>query len=245
MHPLALLLPLAIFLQFCIVGKSFIIAIRFPGSSLRSWLISPTLGFSLQILIVSIINQAGYPVEKFGRWEAIITTALAIGILAWKRPSFNLRLLAPFIGTALIVLIYAGWPLFKLGQGWLSYCNDDMAHYCLAATRSLHHGFFDIPSTSELIGGDYSQREWFLYAASFIRYGNELLLTAVASATGLNPVKIFMPTIIALGMSVPLATAAVIRSSHSKYKVMALGALLLSGPFNREVQHVKKNRKAT
>lgn len=138
-HLLSFLFPLAIFLYFCILGKSMMVLVKFPGSSLRSWLISPTLGFSLQILIVSIINQAGYPVEKFGRWEATITSLLAIGILVWKKPSFNLRLLTPFIGAALIVLVYSGWPLMKLGLGWLSYCNDDMANYCLAAKLSLIH----------------------------------------------------------------------------------------------------------
>lgn len=228
MHPFAFLLPLIIFLHFCIVGKAFMIAVRFPGPSLRSWLISPTLGFSFQILIVSIINQAGYPVEKFGRWEAIAISTLAIGILAWKRPSFNLRLLAPFIGASLIVLVYAGWPLFKLGLGWLSYCNDDMANYCLAAMRSLHHGFFDVPTVRELTGGDYSQCYWFLHVAAFIRYGSELLLAGITATSGLNALKIFMPTIVALGMSVPLATAALMRASHVKYKAMVFGAGLLA-----------------
>ena len=228
MHPFAFLLPLAIFLHFCILGKAFIVAVRFPGPSLRSWLISPALGFSLQILIVSIINQAGYPVEKFGRWEAIILSALAIGVLAWKRPSFNLKLLAPFMGVALLVLVYTGWPLLKLGLGWFSYCNDDMANYCLAAMRSLQHGFFDLPTVEELISKDYAQCYWFLHVANLMRYGSELLLTEVTAATGINAINIFMPTTIALGMSMPLATAALMRANHSKYKTMLLAAVLLS-----------------
>lgn len=227
-HLLSFLFPLAIFLYFCILGKSMMVLVKFPGSSLRSWLISPTLGFSLQILIVSIINQAGYPVEKFGRWEATITSLLAIGILVWKKPSFNLRLLTPFIGAALIVLVYSGWPLMKLGLGWLSYCNDDMANYCLAAKRSLHHAFFQVPTLEELTGGDYSQCYWFIYVRNFSRYGCELLLASVSEVSGKNPLFVFMSTIVALGMTVPLGVAALVRSSHSKYKAMVLASWLVS-----------------
>jgi hypothetical protein len=227
-HLLAFLLPLALFLYFCIIGKAFMVIVRFPGSSLRSWLLAPILGFSLQILIVSIINQAGYPVIQFGRCEAIITAILAIGILAWKRPSFNLRLLAPFLTIALIVLAYTGWPLCKLGLSWLSYCNDDMANYCLAAKRSLYHGFFQVPTVAELTGGDYSQCYWFLYVRNFSRYGSELLLASVSAVSEENPLLIFMSTIIALGMTIPLGVAALVRASHSRYKVMVLASLLIS-----------------
>jgi hypothetical protein len=210
------------------VGKAMMVLVKFPGSSLRSWLISPIFGFSLQILIVSIINQAGYPVEQFGRWEAIITSVISIGILAWKKPSFNLRLLAPFIGASFIVLAFAGWPLFKLGLSWLSYCNDDMANYCLAAKRSLYHGFFQVPTLEELTGGDYSQCYWFMYVRNFVRYGCELLLASVAAVSGSNPLFIFMPTIVALGMTIPLGVAALVRASHSKYKAMVLASWLVS-----------------
>ena len=191
-------------------------------------MISPTLGFSLQILIVSIINQAGYPVERFGRSEAIITGVLSIGILAWKKPSFNLRLLAPFIGASFIVLAFAGWPLFKLGLSWLSYCNDDMANYCLAAKRFLHYGFFQVPTLEELTGGDYSQCYWFMYVRNFSRYGCECLLAWVSAASGKNPLFVFMPTIVALGMTIPLGVAALVRASNSKYKAMVLASWLLS-----------------
>lgn len=227
-HLLSFLFPLVIFLYFCILGKAMMVLVKFPGSSLRSWLISPTLGFSLQILIVSIINQAGYPVEQFGRWEAVIIALLAIGILVWKKPSFNLRLLAPFIAASLVVLAFAGWPLLKLGLGWLSYCNDDMANYCLAAKRSLYHGFFQVPTLEELTGSDYSQCYWFMYVRNFTRYGSELLLASVAAVSGSNPLFIFMPTIVALGMTIPLGVAALVRASHSKYKAMVLASWLLS-----------------
>jgi len=227
-HLLSFLFPLVIFLYFCMVGKATMVLVKFPGSSLRSWLISPTLGFSLQILIVSIINQAGYPVEQFGRWEALIIALLATGILVWKKPSLHLRLLAPFIATSLVVLAFAGWPLLKLGLGWLSYCNDDMANYCLAAKRSLYHGFFQVPTLEELTGDDYSQCYWFMYVRGFARYGSELLLASVSAVSGKNPLFVFMSTIVALGMTIPPGIAALVRASHSKYKAMVLASWLLS-----------------
>jgi hypothetical protein len=153
---------------------------------------------------------------------------LSIGILAWKKPSFNLRLLAPFIGASLIVLAFAGWPLLKLGLGWLSYCNDDMANYCLAAKRSLYHGFFQVPTLEELTGGDYSQCYWFIYVRGFARYGSELLLASVSAVSGKNPLFVFMSTIVALGMTIPFGIAALVRASHSKYKAMVLASWLLS-----------------
>ncbi|HLB34834.1 MAG TPA: hypothetical protein VJK54_11455 [Chthoniobacterales bacterium] len=204
------------------------LAINLPGSCLRSWLIAPVMGFSLQILIVSIINQAGYPVEKFARWEAVLTLLIAIAIFLWKRPIFPWRYLSPFAGSSLIVLFYAGWPLLLLGMGWLSYCNDDMANYCLAAKRHLHHGFFSVPTIEELQGTDYSQYYYFMHVGGFLRYGSELLISWVSGVTGLNPLKIFMPTIIALGMGLPPITAALARAGRAKYAVMVVSSLLLA-----------------
>ena len=61
----------------------------------------------------------------------------------WRKPLLPWRQLTPFGAVVLGYLIYTGWPLLLYGFNWISYGNDDMANYCLAAERFLEHGYYD------------------------------------------------------------------------------------------------------
>src|SRR5262249_30661639 len=77
--------------------------------------------------------------------------------------------------------------------------NDDMANYCLAASRLLRHGFFDVPTARELFAGqDFTQYYWFYHVPAGIRCGPEIVVAWTASLTGLTVHQAFMPATLAL-----------------------------------------------
>lgn len=223
---IALLLAAAILAQFTLVGRAVLALARSPAGALQSWLMAPVTGFSLQILLTGILNEAGWPVGTFAMGEMLASTILAVGILLWRKPRHRLRVILPFAAVAGLVLLWTGWPAFSSGLNWISYANDDMANYCLAAVRHLHHGFFDRPTMPDLQGLDYSQYYWFMHVGGLIRYGSEILLALVAGCTGLSPAQVFMPTVLALAASMPLAVAALARAGGLGYRT-ALGAAVL------------------
>jgi hypothetical protein len=93
-----------------------------------------------------------------------------------------------------------GWPSLRFGFNWISYGNDDMANYCLAAERFLQHGYYDIPLQTDLEGRDYTQHYWFMHALQQIRPGSELTIAWIASLTGRRAHEVFMPAILMLSL---------------------------------------------
>ena len=51
----------------------------------------------------------------------------------------------PYGVVLAFALVATGRPMFKYGFDWVSYCNDDMANYALAADWFYHHGYYDLP----------------------------------------------------------------------------------------------------
>ncbi len=83
----------------------------------------------------------------------------------------------------------SGWPSLRFGFNWISYGNDDMANYCLAAERFLHHGYYEIPLQTELEGRDYTQHYWFMHALQQIRPGSELTIAWIARSRAGGPTR--------------------------------------------------------
>jgi hypothetical protein len=218
-----LALTFALLAHFIAVGRAALIAVGYQGSPVRAWLLSPSIGVAFQIIVTTILNQWGFPVTSFAKLEFIISTLLALGILLWRRPALPIRLVGPFFIVSLLSVCYTGWPALVIGPGWVSYANDDMANYCLGALRHLNHGFFDVPTATELAGTDYSQYYWFLYVGRLIRFGSDILLAWSAGWSGLNPLKVFMPTTLALSAGMLSATGLLALAGRCRYRV-ALGA---------------------
>ena len=81
--------------------------------------------------------------------------------------------------------MFVAWPMFRFGFAWLSFCNDDMANYCLVADRLLNHGFFDGPDMEDFLQGrDYMQAYWFMHVAGNLRSGGDLILATVCAVLG-------------------------------------------------------------
>lgn len=223
---LPFLLVLALFLFFAVVGHAVVSLFRPRLGILWSWFISPTVGLATLIVTMTRLNIWGIPVKTFGPWLALALLVLSALILWWRKPKFPWRQLWKFAALAVLFVVYAGWPMFKFGFNWISYGNDDMANYCLAADRFLHHGYYDLPEQTELEGRDYTQHYWFMHGLQQIRPGSELTLAFASSVTGLNPHEVFMPVIMVFSMLQIFALGA-IAIWRGRYRRLTLLAFLL------------------
>lgn len=207
MIPLLLVVVLFVFLAF--VGQAVINLLRVRQGLLWSWFIAPMVGLALLLVIGTRLSVWGMPFKIAG---PLLTAGLALfaGVVWWwRRPKLPWRQLAPFAAVTAGFLLYAGWPLFLFGFKWISYGNDDMANYSLAADRFLHHGYYDLPEQTELEGADYTQHYWYMHGLQQIRPGSEFTVAWIASLTGRNPHEVFMPAILMLSMMQIFALGAV------------------------------------
>jgi len=229
-----LLLALALFAFWVLLGRGVISIIRPKHPVLQAWLLAPCVGLSVNVLLITWLNQwgpEGIPVKEVAWPIAIFLSVLTVAALFWKKPIIPVRQLRPFLGIALLSLFYTGWPLILFGFNWISYGNDDMANYCLAAVRLLNNGFYRLPLVEELGGLDYSQYFWFMHVPGLIRFGSEMLLSWVARITGLNPLHAFMPVIVALSMVQVFSTMALVLSlGRARKLALSAGFLLTVSP---------------
>lgn len=224
MLPFLLILSLFVFLT--VVGRAIISLLRPRLGILWGWFLSPVAGLALLIIITTRLNIWGLPVKTFGPWLGIGLLVASLAVLVWRRPIFPWRQLRPFALVILLFAAYAGWPMFRFGFNWISYGNDDMANYCLAADRFLHHGYYDLPEQTELEGRDYGQHYWFMHALQQIRPGSELVLSFASSVTGLNPHEVFMPVIIMFSM-LQICGMGAVAMYRARYRKIALLAFVL------------------
>lgn len=209
----ALLFTLCVFSVFAITGRAWLALFHVNLGHLRSWLASPVLGAAVYTLLILSLNQTGLPVGQFASVLFAVITTISIAILTWRR-CWRANHLGPYLGLGVVLFGLYAWPMYHYGFNWLSYGNDDMTNYCLAAQRSLQNGFYKVPTLTELSGSDYSQYFWFMHVAQLFRNGSEMLLAGIAGAVRRPPVEVFMPLIYALALA----------------QIWALGALLCSRP---------------
>ncbi len=230
---IALLFITALFLYLTAVGQATISLFRPRLGVLWGWFIAPTIGLSVIILLVTRLNVWGIPVATAGPWLTAGLGLFALFVFLWRRPALPVVALRPFFLVAVGYLLYTGWPLLRFGFDWISYGNDDMANYCLAAERFLKSGYYTIPLQSQLEGTDYSQHYWFMHALQQIRPGSEITLAWVASITGLRAHEVFMPVILMLSMLqiFALGAAALIKGRHRRLVLLAVVIFAMSPLF--------------
>jgi hypothetical protein len=228
----AFLFTLGIFLFLALLGFAIISVFNPRLRVLQGILVSPAMGIAATILPVFFINRYGIPVKDFGLILVISLAFMAILVLAIKRPLFSLKRLWPVMGILVGALLLSGWPMFSYGFDWVSFANDDMANYCLAAQRFLNHGFFEKPNLSDLqLGKDYSQVYWFMHVAGGARSGSELMLASTWAVSGLNAHQIFMPVILALHLALIAGTGALVAGfGHSRRMPLIAMVLLAVSP---------------
>jgi len=230
---IAILLVIGLFVYLTFLGQAVVSLFRPRLGLLWSWFVSPTVGLALLIAIATRLNVWGIPVRSFGPWLSIGLFIFAAAVFVWRRPKLPYRQLAPFFLIVCGYLLYTGWPMLRFGFNWVSYGNDDMANYCLAADRFLNHGYYDIPLQTQLEGSDYTQHYWFMHALQQIRPGSELTIAWVSSLTGRNPHEVFMPSILMLSMLqiFALGAVAVYRGRHRKVAKVAFILFAMSPLF--------------
>jgi hypothetical protein len=220
---LPFLLILALFVFLTAVGRAVVSLLRPRLGILWGWFISPTVGLALVIILMTRLNIWGIPVKTFGPWLAGGLAVFAAAVIAWRRPVLPWRQLRPFALLTMLFVVYAGWPMFRFGFNWISYGNDDMANYCLAADRFLNHGYYDLPEQTQLEGRDYPQHYWFMHGLQQIRPGSELMLAFASSITRLTPHEVFMPVIMMFSMLQiwAMGAVAIVRGRYRKIALLA------------------------
>ena len=216
---LSLLLTLALFLFWTGLGRAILAVFAPRLGILRSWLLSPALGFATLGLGIMVLNQSGLPVKSFA-WALTLTLGVlaSLGFLL-KKPVIPFKALMPFVGTALFSLLWTAWPALKFNFKWMSIVNDDFTNYCLAAERFKDFGFYRLPTTAELLGKDYSHYYWFMHVIGLMRFGAEHMLAWMASLTHLPALEIFMPTIMAFALTQLFSIAALVFHSGKRRKI--------------------------
>ncbi|MDB5295338.1 MAG: hypothetical protein JWO31_1321, partial [Phycisphaerales bacterium] len=135
----------------------------------------------------------------------------------------------PFLAVLVGAAFLTGRPMLNYGFDWLSFCNDDMANYTLAADRFLNHGFLETPSAAELVRGeDYSLTYWFFHVPSMVRAGCELMIAWACATTGLSPHEAFMPLIVSFHLCLVSAAAALVCTSPARRTVALVTAALVA-----------------
>jgi hypothetical protein len=220
---IAILLVLGLFLCLTFVGQATVALFRPRLGVLWSWFIAPTVGLAVFIVVMTRLNVWGIPIRVAGPWTTGVLLALSAGVFVWRRPVLPWKQLAPFFAVAFAYLLYTGFPLIRFGFNWISYANDDMANYCLAAERFLAHGYYELPLQTDLEGRDYAQHYWFMHGLQQIRPGSELTIAWVASLTTLKAHQVFMPAILMLSMMqiFALGSVAIYRGRYRKVVLVA------------------------
>ncbi len=230
---LVLSLSIILFVFFACIGQATLSTLRYRHSVLRSWLLAPSIGLSVVLFGLMIVNQAGLPIRSFAWAWAGILPAATITVFYRRKPWGGIGNLLPYAMAALVFTIIAGWPALIYGLNWVSYANDDMANYCLAAERFADTGFFKVPTPVEVNLRDYAQSYWYMHAGDLMRFGSEHTLAWVSSLTGLKPSFIFMPVIMALSFVQLFAAAGLVlcKGRFRRWSVVAVFILAVSPLF--------------
>ena len=223
---IAFLFSLLLFAFWCFVGRAALRLLRPSIAPLAAQLIAPAVGIAVCVIPVFWLSRSGLPVGNFADALVCVFALVAFGV--------NLRIsggthadtgyrgfLFVFFGAALLI----GWPFFKFGFAWVSFCNNDMANYCLLAQRLIKHGFFDVPSANELFDGTALSQSYWLQGL-LERVGVELLLAVVSAVTRLPTAEAYMPLIISFHLSLVSVTCALAFVSISDRRLT-----LLAGAF--------------
>lgn len=228
---LVLAYSFALFLLWVFIGLALLQIFSPKLGVLRSWLLAPGVGLAALSLALMALNQWGFPIATFARPLALACVVFAVAVLLWRRPVFPGFSGLLFFAAAAVSLVWTGWPALQVGFNWISYGNDDMANYCLAAQRFADHGFYHVPTMADLSGRDYSSYYFFMHVADMMRFGAEHLVAWSASLAGLKTTQAFMPAILALALTQLFAGAGlVLQAGRHRRRAIVTAWLLAVSP---------------
>lgn len=238
----ATVLCLAVFVYLSFVGYA-VLSLLSDEIPLFRLLLAPAVGATTVMLPTFLLNEIGIPIKYVAMAVVLVTLAAALTVLWVKGRRIPIGDFWPYALLILFGLFMTGWPMLKFGFDWVSYCNDDMANYCMGAERVLHYGYYQPPDARALAGEDYTQYLWYLHVLH--RPGSEMVLALVSSLTRLSPLQIFMPTILAFMLcQISAAGAMAYAAIRSKLAVwitmllMAASALVALGSLYQLIAQV-------
>lgn len=206
----AVILTVTLFVGWTAVGAAILRLLPRPAWSPHCLLLAPATGLSVSLLGVFWLNAGvGLPVASFA-WAFAVGLALLVALpVGLRRPAMRWR---PYVGAFPVLgvaLALGAWPMARYGFDWLSFCNDDMASYVLAAERFARHGFFEVPDEARFVTNtDATLASWFMYAMDGSRSGVELILAFVIGLTGRSGHQVYMPVIESFYLSLLCAAGA-------------------------------------
>jgi hypothetical protein len=226
----AVLLTLALFAAWCLIGVAVLAAVRADLTSLRIVLTAPVLGTAATVLPLFVLSHAGVAMRDGAPPVAIALLVASVGVLGLKRPRLPAGVV-PVLAICLGSLLLIGWPMFRFGFHWIANANDDMANYVVSATDLLHRGLL---APVNLVGlrhdVDYPSVTVALHTFG-ARPGADITLASLAGVTGRPAQELFMPFILALNMCTICGTAALaMQASRRWWAAMVAAALVAVSP---------------
>jgi hypothetical protein len=199
---LAIGLSLLLLVFWILFGYALLDLCASRRSLLQNLLIAPAIGSGGTILPILWLNRMGLPVARFGVWLGVGLALCTLILFAVRRPVLPLRKYAPFAVALLAAFALAARPFLEFGVDWIGFASNDFGYYVAAAQRLLAHGFFDRPDIDGIVKGlDHTFMPWRLDVLAGHRPGSQLLLAWVSNVTGLVPYQAYMPTLMALHLS--------------------------------------------
>src|SRR5262249_51334566 len=132
-------------------------------------------------------------------------------------------------GVLLAAFLFVGAPMFQFGFDWQSFCNEDMANYCLGAARLMDRNYYESPHLEDTLQGKfYPDYYWYTTVVGQVRGGSDLLLAWVSSLTGKTPLDVYMPLTLALHLTLIISAMGLIHHSCRSFRTAVLFGALLS-----------------
>jgi hypothetical protein len=225
-----LLLTLATFVAFFVVGMATLAVVRADTGNLRVALTAPALGSAVMLLPAFLFSEAGVAIEDVAVPLIVVVVLTATCILAYRRPRVPAGVL-PVLVVCVGGLLLAARPMFEFGFNWIANANDDMANYTLSAQQLLHHGLLAALDIKGILRGtDYATSLTSLHLAG-ARPGTDLLLAVLAGTTHRLPYEVFMPLVFAFNLcGVCSVGALAMQATDRKWAATVAAALLAVSP---------------
>jgi hypothetical protein len=222
----ALLLTLALFGVFWLIGLGLLAGVRADTRSLRVALTAPAVGTCVTLLPLFVFSEAGMAIEHCAIPVVTVLIIAAVVSLFLRRPGVHPGVLV-VVAICVVGLLLGAWPMWKFGFNWIANANNDMANYALSAETLLHHGLL----ASFDVAGLAHQRDYATLLQSLHKEGSrpgaDITLAAVAAWTGRFPYEVFMPLIFSFALCGACGVGALAMQAASRWWAAAVAAAFL------------------
>jgi hypothetical protein len=123
----AVLLTLALFAAWCLIGVAALAAVRADVTSLRVVLTAPVVGTAVTVLPLFVVSYTGVAMKDGAPPVLIALLVGSTAAVAFRRPALPVTVV-PVLAVCICALFVVGWPMVGVGFRWIADANDDMAN---------------------------------------------------------------------------------------------------------------------